>query len=113
MAALSCTRMPPDFHKSLQLRIAGVMMLSISAFAAASTSGRFVITSSCNGLCVSPERYRDKSPRAARGRQSDFSAETITAALGSHFPVALVAEILAELKASGHYDRILAEAAAA
>jgi hypothetical protein len=44
-------------------------------------------------------------------RRNDFSAEAITAALKrpKHYPVALVAELLAELKASGDYDRILAE----
>jgi hypothetical protein len=34
-------------------------------------------------------------------------------ARGSGYSVELIAELLAELKASGHYDAILAEAAAA
>ena len=51
------------------------------------------------------------SRKSVTGR-NDFSAEAIAAALESpdHYPVAVVAELLAELKASGDYDRILAEA---
>jgi hypothetical protein len=48
----------------------------------------------------------------AKQRRNDFSAEAIAAALESeHYPVELVAELLAELKADGDYDRIIAEAA--
>ena len=56
------------------------------------------------GLVVMLKQMVDK-------RRNDFSAEAITAALKrpKHYPVALVAELLAELKASGDYDRILAE----
>jgi hypothetical protein len=51
--------------------------------------------------------------QAQRGA-TDFSAETIAAAMhGSGYSAALIAELLAELKAAGHYDSILAEAAAA
>jgi hypothetical protein len=47
----------------------------------------------------------------AKERRNDFSAEAIAAVLDSeHYPVAEVAERLAELKASGDYDRIIAEA---
>jgi hypothetical protein len=50
----------------------------------------------------------------ARRGGTDFSAETIAAALqGSGYSAALIAELLVELKAAGHYDVILAEAAAA
>ena len=50
----------------------------------------------------------------ARRGDTDFSAETIAAALqGSGYSAALIAELLVELKAAGHYDVILAEAAAA
>jgi hypothetical protein len=46
----------------------------------------------------------------ARRGETDFSAETIAAAMdGSGYSV----ELVAELKAAGHYDTILAEAAAA
>jgi hypothetical protein len=46
----------------------------------------------------------------ARRGETDFSAETIVAAMdGSGYSV----ELVAELKAAGHYDAILAEAAAA
>jgi hypothetical protein len=46
-------------------------------------------------------------------RHSDFSAEAIAAAMKwpKHYPVEVVAKLLAELKASGDYDRIPAEAA--
>ena len=48
----------------------------------------------------------------ARRGGTDFSAETIAVALqGSGYSAALIAELL--LKAAGHYDVILAEAAAA
>ena len=51
---------------------------------------------------------------AARRGNTDFSAETISAAMtGSGYSVELSAALLAELKAAGHYDDILAEAAAA
>ena len=44
-------------------------------------------------------------------RRNDMSAEAIAAFLNSvHYPVEEVAERLAELKASGDYDRIIAEA---
>jgi hypothetical protein len=50
----------------------------------------------------------------ARRGSTDFSAETIAAALqGSGYSAALIAELLVELKAPGHYDVILAEATAA
>ena len=50
----------------------------------------------------------------ARRGGTDFSPETIAAAMaGSGYSVELVAALLAELKAAGHYDGILAEAAAA
>jgi hypothetical protein len=47
---------------------------------------------------------------------NDMSAEAIVTFLGSgpyavHLPLKEVAELLAELKASGDYDRIIAEAA--
>lgn len=42
-------------------------------------------------------------------RCNDFSAEAIAAAMNrpKRYPVDLVGELLAELKASGDYDRIL------
>jgi hypothetical protein len=44
----------------------------------------------------------------AMERRNDFSAEAIAALLDSpHYPVEEVAERLAELKASGDYDRII------
>jgi hypothetical protein len=50
----------------------------------------------------------------ARRGSTDFSPETIAAAMdGSGYSVGLVAELLASLRASGDFDRILAEAAAA
>jgi hypothetical protein len=50
----------------------------------------------------------------ARRGETDFSAETIAAAMhGSGYSVELIGELLAELKAAGHFDRILVEAAAA
>jgi hypothetical protein len=59
-------------------------------------------------LCRIPEAIT-----AQRGA-TDFSTETIAAAMhGSGYSAALIAELLAELKAAGHYDSILAEAAAA
>ena len=44
-------------------------------------------------------------------RRNDFSAEAITAAIDDavRYPLELVTAALAELKASGDYDRILAE----
>jgi hypothetical protein len=44
-------------------------------------------------------------------RRNDFSAEAITAAIddADHYPLELVTEALAKLKADGDYDRILAE----
>ncbi len=50
-----------------------------------------------------------------RRGSTDFTGETIAAAMHgiSGYSVALIAELLVELKAAGHYDRILAEAAAA
>jgi hypothetical protein len=44
-------------------------------------------------------------------RRNDFSPAAIAAAMNwpKQYPVELVAELLAELKASGEYDRILAE----
>jgi hypothetical protein len=48
-----------------------------------------------------------------RERRNDFSAEAIAALLDSeYYPVEEIAERLDELKASGDYDRILAEASA-
>lgn len=44
-----------------------------------------------------------------RERRSDFSAEAIVEATDNHLSLEFVTEVLAELKASGEYDRILAE----
>jgi len=66
-------------------------------------------------LAAAPARRRRLVPQAhARRGGTDFSAETIAVALqGSGYLAALIAELLVELKAAGHYDVILAEAAAA
>jgi hypothetical protein len=47
----------------------------------------------------------------AKERRNDCSAEAITAAINKpeHYPLELITELLAELEASGDYDRILAE----
>ena len=64
-------------------------------------------------LAAAPARRRRLVPQAhARRGGTDFSVETTAVALqGSGYSAALIAELL--LKAAGHYDVILAEAAAA
>jgi hypothetical protein len=48
----------------------------------------------------------------AKERRNDFSAAAIAAAMNGHYPVEDVVAVLEELKASGDYDRIIAETSA-